>query len=62
MCIDEQIEQSSISIPAMLIQPYIENSLKHGLLHKKEDRIIRITKAQLQKAQIFCDECNQKTF
>jgi hypothetical protein len=27
-----------INIPAMLIQPYLENALKHGLLHKKDDR------------------------
>lgn len=25
----------NIKIPAMLIQPYIENAIKHGLLHKK---------------------------
>ena len=25
------------------IQPYVENALKHGLLHKKKDRILTIT-------------------
>ena len=27
-----------IMIPSMIIQPYIENAFKHGLLHKKTDR------------------------
>ncbi|MGB5980528.1 MAG: histidine kinase [Nonlabens sp.] len=31
-----------ISIPTMLVQPYVENSLKHGLLHKKSDRKLEI--------------------
>ena len=28
---------SDIFIPTVLIQPYVENALKHGLLHKKEN-------------------------
>ena len=28
-------------IPPMLIQPYVENALKHGLLHRKENRKLR---------------------
>lgn len=32
------LQPESIEIPSMLIQPYVENALKHGLLHKKEDR------------------------
>lgn len=26
----------------MLIQPYVENAIKHGLLHKKNDRLVKI--------------------
>lgn len=31
-----------ISIPPMLIQPYVENAVKHGLMHKPDNRFIDI--------------------
>ncbi|KOY87405.1 hypothetical protein AD998_15800 [bacterium 336/3] len=36
--IDKNLDVESIQIPSMIIQPYIENALKHGLLHKKDNR------------------------
>lgn len=33
--IEEQINVPAIDIPPMLIQPYIENAIWHGLMHKK---------------------------
>ena len=36
------IDLDYIKIPPMLIQPYVENSIWHGLLHKKENGKIRI--------------------
>ncbi len=35
--IDELLNPEAIKIPPMIIQPYVENSIKHGLLHKKDD-------------------------
>lgn len=32
----------SFQIPSMLIQPYVENSIKHGLLHKKGSKKISV--------------------
>ena len=35
--VDPKIEKEWVRIPSMLIQPYVENAIKHGLLHKKTD-------------------------
>lgn len=40
--IDENISTETQYIPSMLIQPYIENAIKHGLLHKKGTWILKI--------------------
>ncbi|WP_430409871.1 histidine kinase [Kordia sp.] len=41
--IDKSIDTEATTIPTMLIQPYVENALKHGLLHKKDNRILKIS-------------------
>jgi LytS/YehU family sensor histidine kinase len=35
---DEELETDEIMIPSMLLQPFVENSLWHGLMHKESDR------------------------
>jgi two-component system LytT family sensor kinase len=32
-----------ITIPPMLIQPYVENAVKHGLLHKKDKKQLSLS-------------------
>lgn len=40
--VDENIDQTSINIPPMLAQPFIENSIEHGIKHKKSKGNIKI--------------------
>jgi len=42
MDVDATLNIDFILIPPMIIQPYIENALKHGLLHKTNDRRLLI--------------------
>lgn len=41
--VDENLETANILLPSILVQPYIENTLKHGLLHKKTGRKLNIS-------------------
>ena len=40
--VDKSIQPDVITIPSMIIQPYIENALKHGLMHKKGEKLLSI--------------------
>lgn len=43
--IDENVDTTALQIPALLIQPFVENSFKHGLRHKtgKKELHIRVS-------------------
>lgn len=40
--VDKSIDVNFIQIPSMLIQPYVENAIWHGLMHKKDNRKLDI--------------------
>lgn len=48
--LSETIDDDYHQIPPMLIQPFVENSIKHGLLHKQGDKKISIS-FDLDKAE-----------
>ncbi|MDP1801162.1 MAG: histidine kinase [Bacteroidota bacterium] len=52
--IDPAIISSSVIIPIMMIQPFIENSVWHGLRDKTGDKIIRISFSLLDNNYIEC--------
>ncbi|MFY8005276.1 MAG: sensor histidine kinase [Chitinophagaceae bacterium] len=40
--IDEQLDITNTEIPSMLLQPFVENAILHGLRHKKEKGFLKI--------------------
>lgn len=43
LMVSPQLKTDEIKIPAMIIQPYIENAIKHGLLHKRNSRKLAVS-------------------
>lgn len=55
--IDKQIDTDETFIPPMLLQPYIENAIKHGLMNKTADRQLAISiKSLPDKTLIIIDD------
>ena len=40
--VDDTIDSGMSSIPTLMIQPFVENSLKHGLLHKEGPKFLNV--------------------
>lgn len=41
--IDDALENATDAVPSLFIQPYVENAIKHGLLHRKGKRCLYIS-------------------
>ena len=51
---DENIDPEMISIPPMLIQPYLENAILHGLMPKKEKGLLLLSFKLFEENTILC--------
>ncbi len=51
--IDENLPLEDIFIPPMILQPYVENAIKHGLPTKKNQGILRL-EISAEKDQLLC--------
>jgi len=47
--VDEHIQLDQIMIPPMLLQPFVENAIWHGLMHKKEEGHLMLRFAPVEK-------------
>jgi sensor histidine kinase YesM len=52
---DPQISPSALHVPCMLIQPFVENAIWHGLMHKKTDRKLHIQWIRLTQQLYACE-------
>lgn len=52
--VDEEIDTLVYKIPTMLIQPYVENAITHGLMHKENGKGNILIELQLAPGQILC--------
>ncbi|MBI5915689.1 MAG: histidine kinase [Bacteroidetes bacterium] len=50
--VEADIDQKFIKIPPMLIQPYVENAIWHGLMHKKEGGTVAVRVSQPAENQL----------
>jgi ligand-binding sensor domain-containing protein len=55
LSVDETIQQEIITVPTMLIQPFIENSIRHGIFHKPTSGLVRIEFLPSDKDTICCE-------
>ena len=51
---DPEVESDWIKIPAMLIQPYVENAIIHGLFHKEGEKRLSIHFSMSTEKDLHC--------
>jgi LytS/YehU family sensor histidine kinase len=52
--IDEEVKADTIEVPPLIIQPYVENAIWHGLLHKETEGYLLIYISRLSENMIQC--------
>lgn len=52
--IDESLKASIVQIPIMMLQPFVENAVWHGLLNKANQKIITISFSAYKEKYIYC--------
>lgn len=51
----ESLDKEQLYIPSFLLQPFVENAMKHGLLHKKGAKNLRIVFYPISENVLCCE-------
>lgn len=51
---DQRIDKEFVHIPSMILQPYVENSIRHGIRHKKDGKGLIGIKFEQPGDQLVC--------
>jgi sensor histidine kinase YesM len=51
--VDEYLDIKSIQVPALILQPFIENAIWHGLMPKEEEGYLKVS-VEKQDSAVFC--------
>lgn len=52
---DPQIAAAKLYVPCMLVQPFVENAIWHGLMHKEKNRQLQVQWMQLAPNLYTCE-------
>jgi len=52
--VDDSLVISTTQIPVMMLQPFVENSIWHGLLDKEGEKVIRISFERYEEKYVYC--------
>lgn len=52
--VDEEIEEDILGVPSMIVQPYVENAIEHGLRNKKSGGMVTVNLNFLDQDTILC--------
>jgi LytS/YehU family sensor histidine kinase len=53
--IEEGVSPDSIEVPPLIIQPYVENAIWHGLLHKEAGGELNIHISMINEGMLQCE-------
>jgi PAS domain S-box-containing protein len=56
--VDDQVDVENVEIPSMLVQPYVENAILHGLYNKPERGLLKISVSSHNGVLLFEVEDN----
>lgn len=51
---DEGIDQDDVFVPALMLQPLVENAIWHGLMHKEGQRLLLVQFSMIDKDRLLC--------